>query len=523
MFQLLTEHPLLTFFLVVALGATLGQVRFGPLRFGAAGALFVGLALSAAHPALGENMALLQSMGLALFVYTVGISAGSTFMSQLRQQTPLMVAAALASILGAVVAVLVALSLNVPFDLTAGLYTGALTAAPALDTALQLTDTAAPSAGYAVGYPFGVLVGLIAVSMVAVAKWKGEKDTPSMAGTRLEARTAHVKQQVNVRDVNAWKQGRVRMSYLRRADRTRVVVPGEDLLPDDKIVIVGPPQAVEAAIREVGEEAAQHLADDRRHVDFERITVSNPDVAGRSIAHLNLPVKFGAVITRVRRGDLEILATDELQLQPGDQVSVAVPSAELRAVSAYLGDSEKRVSEVDALALGLGLVLGMFLGLVTFPMPGGGTFSLGAAAGPLIVGMVLGGLRRTGVLVWSMPEAANLTIRQLGLLFFLGALGLGAGSEFWGILTSPLGWRAVLLAVVTVAASLILIVFAGWFLKLSAPRTAGAVAGFLGQPAVYQEASAKVSDERVEAAYAGLFAFSIITKILLVPAMAIPF
>ena len=165
----------------------------------------------------------------------------------------------------------------------------------------------------------------------------------------------------------------------------------------------------------------------------------------------------------------------------------------------------------------------MFLGLVTFPMPGGGTFSLGAAAGPLIVGMVLGGLRRTGVLVWSMPEAANLTIRQLGLLFFLGALGLGAGSEFWGILTSPLGWRAVLLAVVTVAASLILIVFAGWFLKLSAPRTAGAVAGFLGQPAVYQEASAKVSDERVEAAYAGLFAFSIITKILLVPAMAIPF
>ncbi len=43
------------------------------------------------------------------------------------------------------------------------------------------------------------------------------------------------------------------------------------------------------------------------------------------------------------------------------------------------------------------------------------------------------------------------------------------------------------------------------------------MAGFLGQPAVLQAADARVVDERVEAAYATLFAFSIIVKILLVP------
>lgn len=58
---------------------------------------------------------------------------------------------------------------------------------------------------------------------------------------------------------------------------------------------------------------------------------------------------------------------------------------------------------------------------------------------------------------------------------------------------------------------------AGRYLGLSAPRTAGGVAGFLGQPAVLQAATAKVSDERVDAAYAALFAFSIVVKILLVP------
>ena len=76
--------------LVLALGAALGAVPFGPLRFGAAGALFVGLALGALDPRLGEGLALVQTLGLALFVYTVGLTAGSTFFRDLRRQLPLM-------------------------------------------------------------------------------------------------------------------------------------------------------------------------------------------------------------------------------------------------------------------------------------------------------------------------------------------------------------------------------------------------------------------------------------------------
>jgi len=51
----------------------------------------------------------------------------------------------------------------------------------------------------------------------------------------------------------------------------------------------------------------------------------------------------------------------------------------------------------------------------------------------------------------------------------------------------------------------------------SAPRRAGAVAGFWGQPAVLQAADARVADERIEAAYATMFAFAIIVKIFLIP------
>ena len=43
--NVLVQAPILTVFLVIGLGTALGQIPFGPIRFGAAGALFVGLAV----------------------------------------------------------------------------------------------------------------------------------------------------------------------------------------------------------------------------------------------------------------------------------------------------------------------------------------------------------------------------------------------------------------------------------------------------------------------------------------------
>ncbi len=516
--EILASSPLLTRFVVVTAGAVIGAIPLGKIRFGAAGALFVGLALSAVAPQLGEGMAIVQSLGLALFVYTVGVGAGAAFFSQLRQQLPLLTTAAICAVVGAVATLFLARVLDVPKALATGLYTGALTAAPALDAASRIAGTEEPSVGYAFGYPIGVVVGIVAVSMVVSRKWRGANDAPSLAGLGLTSVSVRVRERINLRDIPEWKAQDIRVSYLHRGSVTRVVIPGEDLEADDDVVIVGLPDAVESAAYRIGTVLRRHLADDRSDVDFERIVVSNPDVASRTIAELNLPATFGALVTRVRRGDLDLLARDDFALQLGDRVAVVVPRDQLDAIQDFFGDSERRVSEVDALALGLGLVMGMVLGLVSFPMPGGESFSLGPAAGPLIVGMLLGALRRTGPLVWTLPEAANLTIRQLGLLFFLAGLGLTAGPKFASVLSSPMAWRAGLLALVVAAISCAGVVVAGrWIIKLSAPRTAGGVAGFLGQPAVLDAATSRVADERIESAYAALFAFSIVIKIVLVP------
>lgn len=516
--SLLTANHLLTLFGVVGIGAALGAIRFGPLRFGAAGALFVGLAVSAWNPEAGQGMQIVQQIGLAFFVYTVGVSAGSTFFEDLRKQSALLLTCVLVCVLGAGIAIGGGRLLALPEGLTLGLFTGSLTAAPALDAATRLTGDPQAAVGYAFGYPIGVLMGIVVVTMTVTRKWRGEKDTPSLAGVSLETLTVRVTETVSTRRVTAWRDQRVRMSYLRRDGCTRVVVPGEDLLEGDLVLLVGEPADIEEATSEIGEPVHDHrLEDDRSDVAFERIVVSNPDLAGRSITSLNVAARFGAVITRVRRGDLDLLARDDLDLQLGDHVAVVVPTEELDAIQSWLGDSERRVSEVDAMSFGIGLVLGMLLGSIPFPVGPETTFQLGSAAGPLIVGMLLGALRRTGPIVWSLPSAANLTIRQIGLLLFLAALGLNAGPDVAAMLASPLGPKAALLGVVITAICCAAQALGARIAGLSAPRAAGGVAGFLGQPAVLQAADARVADERIEGAYATLFAFSIVVKILLVP------
>ena len=518
MASLFASSPLLALFVVVALGAAIGAIRIGPLRFGAAGALFVGLIVSALHPeVVSTHMSIVQPMGLAFFVYCVGISAGATFFQDLRKQTNLLALTTIVCVVGALIALVGGRLLGLSSGLTSGLFTGALTAAPALDTATRLTGDPNAAVGYAFGYPVGVIGGILIVTITVTRKWVGPKDTPSLAGSSLEAVSIHVSNQINTREIDAWREQRVRLSYLHRDGRTRVIAPGEDLLPGDHVVMVGDPASIKETAPLVGEILDHNLEDDRSDLAFERIVVSNPDVAGRSVSELNVTKRFGAVITRVRRGDLDLLARDDLDLQLGDHVAVVVPTGELDDIAEWLGDSERRVAEVDGMAFGIGLVLGLLLGIVSFPLPGGQGFQLGAAAGPLIVGMLLGALRRTGPLVWTLPAAANLTIRQIGLMLFLAALGLNAGPQFASLLGSPEGWRAALLAAVMVIVCCTIQALGAKFIGLSSARAAGGIAGFLGQPAVLQAADARVTDERIEAAYATLFAFAIIVKILLLP------
>ncbi|WP_198928195.1 aspartate:alanine exchanger family transporter [Tessaracoccus sp. ZS01] len=518
--DLLTSSPLLTIMLVVALGAAVGMIPFGPLRFGAAGALFVGLFFGALEPALGEGLGLVSTLGLALFVYTVGVAAGETFFADLRRQLPFMGLAVGVIAVVTVVAILLGSAFGLGPGMIAGVLAGALTSTPALAAATAATGSAEAAVGYSLGYPVGVVLAIIVVALVVNRRWPGRKDEPSANAEGIVAESVEVDRTSSLRLVPGWADEAIKMSYLVRDGRTRVVSPGEELLPGDRVLVVGAPNAVGRAVEFLGTRLEQELTTDRGSVDFRRFVVSSNHVAGHSVAQLNLPSRFGGVITRVRRGDADLLARDDLVLQLGDRVLAVGPQRDLDAMGSFFGDSERKVSEVDALGLGLGLVLGLLLGAVTVPLPGGIDFSLGPAAGPLVVGMILGAMHRTGPLLWSIPLSVNLTIRQLGLLLFLATVGLASGPMFASQALTGTGLRAGALAAAVVIASAVAFLAGARTMGLSAPRAAGGFAGYIGQPAILAFANERVNDDRVEAGYAALFALGIIAKIVAVQVLA---
>lgn len=518
MLDILASSPLLTIFVVVALGAALGAVPFGPIRFGAAGALFVGLAFGAADPRLGEGLGLVQSLGLALFVYTVGLAAGTSFFRDLRTQSRMIIVAVVVLVAAAGVGLGVGNLLGLDIALQAGAFAGALTSTPALAAATAATGSAEAAVGYSLGYPVGVILTIVLVAITLPQKWRASRDPA--AGDPITAATLEVDRATMMRQIPGWLEQNVRFSYLARDGQQRVVVPGEELLPGDRVVVVGQPEAIDEAEEYLGRRVDPHLADDRSIVGFHRYLVSNPQVAGRTIAELNMPDRFGGVITRVRRSDVDLLATDDVTLELGDRVLAVVPRDEMDAVGDFFGDSVRKVSEFDALSIGIGMALGLLLGMVTIPLPGGASFSLGAAAGPLIVGLVLGRLERTGPIVWGLPHAANLTIRQLGLLLFLAAVGLASGQAFASQAFSLTGLQVIGFAAVIVLVTGLLFLAAARMSGFSASRGAGALAGLVGQPAILAYATSRSTDPRIDAGYAPLFALGMIVKILLVTLLA---
>ncbi|MGW2399708.1 aspartate:alanine exchanger family transporter [Kitasatospora sp. NPDC001664] len=518
MWQFFADNPWVTLFAVIALGSLLGLARLGPVRLGAAGVLFAGLLVGALDPDIGRAVpAGVSVLGLALYVYTVGLESGPAFFRELRPQLAVMAGAVIALV---VTAVAVGLLGNKVFGISgpylAGGYAGIGTTTPGLAAAQAASsDPAQPAVGYAIGYPLAVVVTILFVAGLAtVRSWPGRRDPGEDLPRRLVTVTVAVRHDLRWAEVPGVAQGRLLASVVRRPGGTPEVAHHLDrLTPGDLVVVVGGPDQVAAAVTALGEKAGEHLLDRRDLVDYRRVLLTNPDLAGRTVAELGLEERFGALVSRVRRGDQELLARADLLLQLDDRVRVVMPRERSAEVGAFLGDTEAKVSEVSAVSLGIGLALGFLIGIPSLTV-GATTLSLGPAAGPLVMAMVLGRLRRTGPLVWTLPTRANLTLRQIGLLLFLACVGLTSGYAFRRNAFSLFGLKLLVVLLIGALLSYALMVLVARLLGQSRPRTMGLLAGYVGNPAITAYANTRVSDARVNTGYSTLFALAILVKIV---------
>jgi putative transport protein len=289
------------------------------------------------------------------------------------------------------------------------------------------------------------------------------------------------------------------------------------LAEGDLLTLVGAPEAVAEVTELLGEPSSTHLELDRSVLDFRRMTVSRREVVGIPLAQLALPQRLGGRITRVRRGDVDFVPTDDTRLEPGDRVRVIAPRERIAELTKFFGDSIRAISEVDMLPFGLGIAIGIAIGHVDIPLPFGLSFRLGMAGGPLVVGLVLGAVVRTGPLVWVLPGSANLTLRQFGLILFFATVGTRAGAEFFRVVTTPDGLvLASLGAGLTAGTAALTLVVGRKLLGLSSAALAGFLAGVHTQPAALTFAHERSGSERVAVHYAMVFPVATVAKILAV-------
>lgn len=520
MIELLVAQPMLLLFLVLAVGYAAGRVSLGGVQLGIAAVLFAGLAAGAADPRLALPE-FVRSFGLVLFVYSVGVSSGPGFVASLRRRGLRDTAWAVGLLVAAAaIAALAQRVLGLPAAVTAGLFCGALTNTPALAAVLERLPAGAsePVVGYSVAYPMGAL-GIVLAMAVARRAWKRDLDELARAGhldvrfvlvTRPEAVGPTVEQLLRTTQIRA------RFVRRRRGGEWALLNPTQPLALGDLVTIVGLPEALERLTREIGEPSDEHVELDRSDLDFRRIFVSSPEVAGRPLSELKTLTRFGALVTRVRRGDMDLVPDGRMVLELGDRVRVVAPRERMGEISRFFGDSYRALGEIDAVSFGLGVALGLLLGLVSVPLPNGAFFRLGPAGGPLVVGLVLGAFGRTGPLVWQLPYSAGVTLRQLGLAVFLAAVGIGAGTPF--VRTLQAGGGLAMLgagAVVTLVTAALALWSVRRFVRAPVGVGMGMASGVHTQPAALAFANDAARDESPNVGYASVSPVATIAKILL--------
>jgi len=531
MAEFLCSRPLLLLFVVAAMGCLIGRLRVLGFSLGVSAVLFAGLFVGWWIPGI-QLPDFVAQLGLVLFVYTLGLASGPAFFASLRLRGVRDNLLAL-GILG--VCALFAFALARAFGLgageAAGVFAGSLTNTPALAAVVDTLAShgvtgpalSAPVIACSICYPLGVLLPLAVAA--SCDRWfrvsYAREQVSGEHGTESESEIVSVTAEV-LRAPCSTAQGlrktaayAVNFGRIQRAGQTRVVHDDTQFAVGDLVTLIGSRGDVLAAAGVLGQVSEAHLERDRSEVDFRRMFVSNPQLTERPLRELHLIERYGAVMTRVRRGDVDLVPDAGFRLMLGDRARLVAPRPALPALERLFGDSARRVAEVDVISFGLGIALGLLLGALPIPVPGG-TFSLGLAGGPLLVGLILGRLGRSGPLVWTSPYGANLTLRQFGLVLFLAGAGLQAGA----VLASALGQGVVVRilaagAFISLASAVFTVVIGHRLLRIPLGVVLGMLAGIQTQPAVLAYALEKTGRDTPNVGYASVFPIAMISKILL--------
>jgi putative transport protein len=321
---------------------------------------------------------------------------------------------------------------------------------------------------------------------------------------------------LQIADIPAIESLGIVVSRVMRGSDESVANADMRLCSDDVLMAVGEPNKLQQFVQIVGERVEVDASGIHSEIRVQWITISRREIAECTVAELALSQRFAAQLTRIRRSGIELPPMRNVRLHLGDEIRIVGLPEAIAKVAAEMGDSPKQLGEPDLLPMFVGIIVGVLLGSIPIALPGiPAGIKLGLAGGPLLIAILLSRLQRIGPIVWYLPRAANLTLKDIGIAMFLASVGLTSGDLFADAFTQGpgLSWL-VAGATITLVPLLVVGILARWFAKQHYVTIIGMIAGSMTDPPALAFANSLTRSEIPSLAYATVYPLTMILRIL---------
>ena len=523
--------------LVCAAGLALGKIKFGGVSLGVAFVFFIGIAVGN----FGFNMDAqmlnyCETFGLVLFVYTLGLHVGPNFFSSLLHEGKALNMWSLAVILlGTVMAVALTYALNVPMSDMVGILSGATTNTPALGAAQQALEhmgvnSSRAALATAVTYPLGV-VGVI-FAMILLRKFFVKPDDLELKGTDEENHT-YVGQYVvvnpaiigkTIAEISQDTHTKFIISRIWR-DEEVILPQGSTVLENhDNLLVIANKDDVASMEILFGQTVRRDW--NKEQIDWNKIdsnvesriiVLTKSELNGKLLGQLRLRDMYNVNVSRVVRGDIKLLATEDLRLRYGDHLTIVGTPRDIDHAEHFLGNSVKTLNEPNLGNIFLGMILGLAIGTIPINLPGmESPIRLGIAGGPIIIGILVGTFAPRFHMVSYTTRSASLMLRKLGLSLYLACIGLDAGRGFLDTVFRPEGLMWVGLGfLLTVLPIFIIALIALRTKKYDFGSICGILCGAMANPMALVYANDTTKGETSNISYATVYPLGMFIRVII--------
>ncbi len=518
-----TTEQILTLLVVTGMGLGIGKIAYRGVSLGTCGVVFSGLL--AGH--FGYEVPQLAGVaGILLFAYCLGISAGPSFWAMFLQRGKALVIMTIAMLFAAGgVAWLLAKMMHLSPDLACGLLAGAMTSTPALATAVErLPVDSDVTVGFGIAYPFGVVGVILFVQLAPKFYLKGlSKEATNGFESNVEKIERLIVKVTNptivgkrLGDVSILANANCQISRVMIDDELQPLPASFHLELGQRLLLIGRASRIHEVIQVLGEECdhKNFMLDVERQ--RKKVVVTSRNLIGKSLKELHLLSRFGVTISRIARHNIEFVPSSNERIQFGDALTAIGEFAALEKFIAAAGHRERTLDETNLISLCAGLGLGVLAGRVEIGF-GSESVSLGLAGGPLLMGLILGGVGTIGPLVGHIPRAARFLLAEIGLAMFLAQAGSQAGGNLIQVILQH-GFVLCLAACAIVITPLIVgFLVAKYVLKLSMLETFGGICGAMTSTPGLGAVTSTTESSTPATSYATVYPMALILITLLVP------